>query len=84
MATNGHDQDGNSKHWQVLYCAALQELSIDKLPHCIRDAQKEITDEIERSNGFQTDHQPLLDALSALRDLEQISQAFPVYASGQS
>lgn len=82
MATDG--QDGNSERWQVLYTAALQELSIDKLPRRIRDAEKEIADEIERSNGFQTDHQPLLDALGALRDLETISQAFPLYESGES
>ena len=81
MATDG--QDGNSERWQVLYTAALQELSIDKLPRRIRDAEKEIADEIERSNGFQTDHQPLLDALGALRDLETISQAFPLYAPGK-
>ena len=79
-----HGQDGNPKHWQVLYGAALQELSIDKLPRRIRDAEREIADEIKRSNGFQTDHQPLLDALGALRDLETISQAFPLYASGKS
>ena len=82
MATDG--QDGNPQPWQVLYSAALQEPSIDKLPPRIRDAEKEITDEIKRSNGFQTDHQPLLDALGALRDLEAISQAFPLYASGKS
>ena len=84
MATDGHGQDGNSERWQVLYSAALQELSIDKLPRRIRDAEKEIANEIKRSNGFQTDHQPLLDALGALRDLETISQAFPLYASGKS
>jgi hypothetical protein len=84
MATNGHGQDGNSERCQVLYSAALQELSIDKLPRRIRDAEKEIASEIKRSNGFQTDHQPLLDALGALRDLETISQAFPLYASGKS
>jgi hypothetical protein len=84
MATDGHGQDGNSEWWRVLYSAALQELSIDKLPRRIRDAEKEIANEIKRSNGFQTDHQPLLDALGALRDLETISQAFPLYASGKS
>jgi hypothetical protein len=84
MATDGNGQDGNSEHWQVLYAAALQELSIDKLPRRIRDAEKEIADEIKRSNGFQTDHQPLLDALGALRDLQTISQAFPLYATGKS
>jgi hypothetical protein len=82
MATDGHD--GKPEHWQVLYTAALRELSIDLLPRRIREAEKEITDEIKRSNGFQTDHQPLLDALGALRDLEAISQAFPLYASGKS
>ena len=82
MATHG--QDGNHKHWQVLYGAALQELSIDNLPGRIRAAEKEIADEIKRQNGSQTDHQPLLDALGALRDLETISQAFPLYASGKS
>jgi len=84
MATDGHGQDGNSERWQVLYTAALQELSIDQLPRRIRDAEKEIANEIKRSNGFQTDHQPLLDALGALRDLETISQAFPLYAAGKS
>ena len=82
MATDGHD--GKPEHWQILYTAALQELSIDKLPRRIRDAEREIADEIKRSNGFQTDHQPLLDALGALRDLETISQALPLYASGKS
>jgi len=84
MATDGHGQDGNPEHWQVLYTAALHEVSIDKLPRRIRDAEKEIANKIKRSNGFQTDHQPLLDALGALRDLETISQAFPLYASGKS
>ena len=84
MATDGHGHDGNPEHWQVLYTAALQELSIEKLPRRIRDAEKEIADEIKRSNGFQIDHQPLLDALGALNDLETISQAFPWYASGKS
>jgi hypothetical protein len=84
MATDGQGQDVNSERWQVLYSAALQELSIDHLPRRIRDAEKEIVDEIKRSNGFQIDHQPLLDALGALRDLETISQAFPWYASGKS
>jgi hypothetical protein len=83
MATDGHDQDGNPEHWQVLYSAALQEVSIDRLPRRIQDAQLEISAEMKRSNGFQTDS-ALLDALSALRDLEQISQAFPLYASGNS
>ena len=83
MATDGHDQDGNPEHWQVLYGAALQEVSIDRLPRRIQDAQLEISAEMKRSNGFQTDP-ALLDALSALRDLEQISQAFPLYASGNS
>ncbi|OLD18020.1 MAG: hypothetical protein AUI85_05745 [Acidobacteriales bacterium 13_1_40CM_3_55_5] len=84
MATDGHGQDGNPEHWQVLYTAALHEVSIDKLPRRIRDAEKEIANKIKRSNGFQTDHQPLLDALGALRDLETISQAFPLYATGKS
>ena len=84
MATDGHGQDGNPEHWQVLYTAALHEVSIDKLPRRILDAEKEIANKVKRSNEFQADHQPLLDALSALRDLEQISQAFPVYASGKS
>jgi hypothetical protein len=84
MAPDGHRHDGHSERWQVLYTAALQELSIDKLPRRIRDAEKEIADEIERSNGFQTHRQPLLDALGALRDLETISQAFPLYAPGKS
>jgi hypothetical protein len=82
MATDG--QDRSLQPWQVLYSAALQEPSIDKLPRRIRDAEKEIADEIKRSNGFQIDHQPLLEALGALRDLETISQAFPLYASGTS
>jgi len=84
MATDGHGQDGNPEHWQVLYTAALHEVSIDKLPRRIRDAEKEIANKIKRSNGFQTEHQPLLDALGALRDLETISQAFPLYATGKS
>ena len=82
MATDG--QDGNPEPWQALYRAALQELSVEKLPRRIRDAEKEIVNEIKRSNGSQTAPQPLLDALSALRDLEIISQAFPMYASGKS
>jgi hypothetical protein len=82
MATDG--QDGNSKPWQILYGAALQELSADMLPRRIRDAEKEIADEIKRSDGCETDHRPLLDALGALRDLETISQAFPLYESGKS
>ena len=84
MATDGHGQPGNPEHWQALYAAALLELSLDKLPRRIRDAEKEIADEIKRSNGFQTDHQPLLDALDSLRNLEKISQAWPLYASGKS
>ncbi len=82
MATNR--QDGNPEAWQALYSAALQELNVDKLPRRIRDAQNEIVDELRRSPRSQTNHQPLLDALSALRDLEIISQAFPMYASGKS
>ena len=82
MATDG--QDGNPQPWHVLYSAALQELSADNLPRRIGDAQREIADEIKRSNGFQSDHQPLLDALDSLRDLETISQAWPLYASGKS
>jgi hypothetical protein len=42
MATDGHGHDGNPEHWQVLYTAALQELSIDKLPRRIRDAEKKL------------------------------------------
>ena len=82
MATNG--QDGNPEPWQALYTAVLQELSVDELPEGIRTAEKEIANELARSDEFQTNHQPLLDALSALRDLEIISQAFPMYASGKS
>ncbi len=82
MATDG--QDGNPKPWQALYSAALQELSVDELPERVRSAEKEIAIELARSGKFQTNHQPLLDALSALRDLEIISQAFPMYASGKS
>jgi hypothetical protein len=82
MATDGHGHDGNPEHWQVLFSAALQEVRIDKLPRRIQDAEQEIAAEIKRSNGFQPHNRALLDALSALRDLEQISQAFPVYASG--
>ncbi len=82
MATNG--QDGNPEPWQALYTAVLQELSVDELPERIRTAEKEIANELARSDEFQTNHQPLLDALSALRDLEIISQAFPMYASGKS
>jgi hypothetical protein len=81
MATDG--EHGNPQPWQVLYSAALQELSADNLPRRIGDAQREIADEIKRSNGFQSDHQPLLDALDSLRDLETISQAWPPYASGK-
>ena len=83
MATDGHHQDGNPEHWRVLYSAALQEVSIDRLPRRIQDAESEISAEMKRSEGFQTDP-ALVDALNALRDLEQISQAFPIYASGNS
>ena len=62
----------------------IAELSVDMLPRRIRDAEKEIADEIKRSDGCQTDRRPLLDALGALRDLETISQAFPLYESGKS
>ena len=82
MATDG--QDGTPEPWQALYSAALQELSVDELPKRIQTAEKEIAIELARSREFQTNHQPLLDALSALRDLEIISQAFPIYASGKS
>jgi len=82
MATDG--QDENPEPWRALYRAALRELSVEKLPRRIREAEKEIVNEIKRSNGFQTDPQPLLDALSALRDLEIISQAFPMYGSRKS
>jgi len=82
MATDG--QDGNPEPWQALYSAALQELSVDDLPKRIRTAEKEIANELARSGEFQTTHQPLLEALRALRDLEIISQAFPMYASGKS
>jgi hypothetical protein len=82
MATDG--QDGNPEPWQALYSAALQELNVDKLPERIRTAEKEIAIELARSREFQTKHQLLLDALRALGDLEIISQAFPMYASGKS
>jgi len=82
MATDG--QDGNPEPWQALYSAALQELSVDDLPKRIRTAEKEIANELARSGEFQTTLQPLLEALRALRDLEIISQAFPMYASGKS
>ena len=83
MATDGLGNDRKPERWQELYGAALREVSIDKLPRRIQDAEREIVAEMKRSNGVQT-HQPLLDALSALRDLEQISQAFHLYASGKS
>ena len=72
MATNG--QNGNPEHWRALYIAALHEASSDELPQRIRDAEKAIVDEIEGAGGFQMHHQPLLDALLALLDLEKISQ----------
>ena len=72
MATNG--QNGNPEHWRALYIAALHEASSDELPQRIRDAEKAIVDEIQRAGGFQMHHQPLLDALLALLDLEKISQ----------
>ena len=72
MATNG--QNGNPEHWRALYRAASHEASSDKLPQRIRDAEKAIVDEIEGAGGFQMHHQPLLDALFALLDLEKISQ----------
>jgi hypothetical protein len=86
MATdgNGNGQDRNAEHWQELYGAALQEVSIDTLPRRIQDAEQAIAAEIKRSNGVRDGRQALLDALSALRDLRQISQAFPVYASDKS
>jgi hypothetical protein len=83
MATDGHPQAGTPQHWQMLYSAALHEVDIDRLPRRIQDAELEISAEMKRSSGFQTGP-ALLDVLSALRDLEQISQAFPVYASGNS
>ena len=60
MRTDG--QDGNLEHWRDLYTAALVELSSDKLPQRIRDAQRAIVDEIECRGGFQMEHQALLDA----------------------
>ena len=73
MRTDG--QDGNLEHWRDLYTAALTaalvELSSDKLPQRIRDAQRAIVDEIECRGGFQTEHQALLDALLVLLDLEK-------------
>jgi len=70
MRTDG--QDGNSEHWRDLYSAALvEELSSDKLPQRIRDAQRAIVDEIECAGGFQMKHQALLDALLVLLDLEK-------------
>ena len=72
MATDGHD--GSSEHWQVLYREALLEFSDDKLPQRIRDAEKEIVDEMERLGAFGVRRQHLLDALCALRDLEKINR----------
>ena len=72
MATNG--QNGDPEHWRALCRAALHEASSDKLPQRIRDAEKAIVDEIQRAGGFQMHHQPLLDALFALLNLEKISQ----------
>ena len=69
MRTDG--QDGNLEHWRDLYTAALVELSSDKLPQRIRDAQRAIVDEIECRGGFQMEHQALLDALLVLLDLEK-------------
>ncbi len=69
MRTDG--QDGHLEHWRDLYSAALVELSSDKLPQRIRDAQRAIVDEIECRGGFQTEHQALLDALLVLLDLEK-------------
>ena len=69
MRTDG--QDGNLEHWRDLYTAALVELSSDKLPQRIRNAQRAIVDEIEGAGGFQMEHQPLLDALLVLLDLEK-------------
>jgi hypothetical protein len=70
MRTDCHD--GNSEHWQVLYREDLLEFSADKLPQRIRDAEKEIVEEIERSGGFGTRRQQLPDALCALHDLDKI------------
>jgi hypothetical protein len=69
MRTDG--QDGNLEHWRDLYTAALVELSSDKLPQRIQDAQRAIVDEIEGAGGFRTEHQALLDALLVLLDLEK-------------
>ena len=69
MRTDG--QDGNLEHWRDLYTAALVELSSDKLPQRIQDAQRAIVDEIECRGGFQMEHQALLDALLVLLDLEK-------------
>ena len=69
MRTDG--QDGNVEHWRDLYSAALVELSSDKLPQRIRDAQRAIVDEIECRGGFQMKHQALLNALLVLLDLEK-------------
>jgi hypothetical protein len=53
MRTDG--QDGNLEHWRDLYTAALVELSSDKLPQRIQDAQRAIVDGNRRrrrvSNG---------------------------------
>jgi hypothetical protein len=57
-----------------LYSAALVELSSDKLSQRIRAAQRAIVDEIEGAGGFQMEHQPLLDALLGLLDLEKINR----------
>jgi hypothetical protein len=72
MATDDHDE--HAEQWRLLYREALLELSVDKLPQRIRDAEKEIVQEIERSGDFGTRRQQLLDALCALRDLEKIHQ----------
>ena len=69
MRTDG--QDGYLRHWRDLYTAALLELSSDKLPQRIQDAQRAIVDEIEGAGGFRTEHQALLDALLVLLDLEK-------------
>ncbi len=69
MRTDG--QDGNLEHWRDLYSAALVELSSDKLPQRIRDAQRAIVDEIECRGGFQMKHQALVNALLVLLDLEK-------------
>jgi len=67
-------QDGSPEHWRNLYSAALLELSSDQLPQRIRDAEKAIVDEIEGAGGFQVEHQPLLDALLVLLNLEKINR----------